>query len=126
MDSATLHHILLHTFSNDNAARKSAEEAVNNLHQARGSLVLLVQLTTNNEVQREIRQAAAVSLKNLVQKHWEGVHQPDETYLSIFPDLDKEEYKKYIFEGLLTTQDTSLRSLLAESVNTIARLDFPV
>jgi hypothetical protein len=122
MDIPTLHNILLHTFSNDANARNAAEDALGKLHTARGSIVLLVQLVSNAEVQREIRQAGAVALKNMVQKHWEDVEPP---LVSAFSSSDKEEYRKYILEGLLMMADRSLRSLLAEAVNQIARVDFP-
>ncbi|OQR88296.1 hypothetical protein ACHHYP_06979 [Achlya hypogyna] len=125
MDAPTLLNILLHTFSTDNVARKAAEDAVANLHTVRGSIVLLVQLVSAADVQREIRQAGAVALKNMVLKHWEGVNQPDNTMLSVFPNEDKDEYRKHVFEGLLTIEDRSLRSILAEAVSQIARVDFP-
>lgn len=72
MDVTALHNILLHTFSNDGAARKAAEDAVAGLHTVPGSVQLLIQITVEASVTREIRQAAAVSLKNLVQKYWEA------------------------------------------------------
>ncbi|RHY59605.1 hypothetical protein DYB34_002793 [Aphanomyces astaci] len=128
MDIQTLHNILLHTFAVDTDARKAAEAALLNLHTVRGSIVLLMQLISNLEVQKEIRQAAGIQLKNIVSKHWEGQAQADDSYLSPFTFEDKLEYRKYIMEGLLTTgvDDRSIRSLLAEAVNQIARIDFPM
>ncbi|OQS00591.1 hypothetical protein THRCLA_05911 [Thraustotheca clavata] len=126
MDSATLHTILLHTYSTDATARTAAEQAINNLYSVRGSIVLLVQLATSGDVQREIQQAAAVSLKNLVQKHWgtdEDCH-PVEPQ-AIFPDADKLEYRKFILQGLFDSRDNSIQNLMVESVNIIARMDFP-
>ncbi|ETV94333.1 hypothetical protein H310_11980 [Aphanomyces invadans] len=127
MDIQTLHNILLHTFAVDAEARKAAEAALQNLHTVRGSIVLLMQLISNVDVQKEIRQAAGIQLKNIVSKHWEGETQPDRSVVCVFTFEDKLEYRKYIMEGLLTTgvDDRSIRSLLAEAVNQIARIDFP-
>ncbi|KAF0750586.1 hypothetical protein AaE_006660, partial [Aphanomyces astaci] len=138
MDAPTLHSILLHTFSTDADARKAAEEAVKNLHTVRGSIVLLVQLLSSGDVQREIRQAAAISLKNIVHRHWgvldggsdddhdngrgDGAVDPNP---SAFPDADKDEYRSFILEGLFAAQDNSIQALLVESVSIVARQDFP-
>ncbi|ETV70025.1 hypothetical protein, variant 1 [Aphanomyces astaci] len=138
MDAPTLHSILLHTFSTDADARKAAEEAIKNLHTVRGSIVLLVQLLSSDDVQREIRQAAAISLKNIVHRHWgvldggsdddhdngrgDGAVDPNP---SAFPDADKDEYRSFILEGLFAAQDNSIQALLVESVSIVARQDFP-
>lgn len=126
MDAASLHNILLHTFSNDEAARKAAEEAVANLHTVRGALLLLVQIAVEQSVAREIRQAAAVSLKNLVHKFWEGAEGADGQWVHVFPDDDKAAARVNAFEALLVSTDNSIRQLLAETVSYIARFDFPV
>ncbi|RHY80306.1 hypothetical protein DYB26_006482 [Aphanomyces astaci] len=138
MNAPTLHSILLHTFSTDADARKAAEEAVKNLHTVRGSIVLLVQLLSSGDVQREIRQAAAISLKNIVHRHWgvlDGSSDDDhddgrgdgavEPPPSAFPDADKDEYRSFILEGLFAAQDNSIQALLVESVSIVARQDFP-
>ncbi|CAK4608700.1 hypothetical protein LEN26_003799 [Aphanomyces euteiches] len=128
MDMPTLHSILLHTFSTDAEARKAAEEAIGSLHTVRGSIVLLVQLLSSDDVQREIRQAGAISLKNIVQKHWGPMEEHDEQHevpVSAFPDPDKEEYRAFILEGLFASHDNSIQALLVECVSLIARQDFP-
>jgi hypothetical protein len=125
MDAASLHNILLHTFSNDEAARKAAEEAVANLHSVRGAVLLLVQIAVEASVAREIRQAAAVSLKNLVHKYWEGAEGADGQWLHVFPDDEKHAARQSALEALLVSQDNSIRQLLAETVSYIARFDFP-
>ncbi|OQR93002.1 hypothetical protein ACHHYP_03028 [Achlya hypogyna] len=126
MDSSTLHNILLHTFSTDAAARAAAEQAVSNLHSVRGSIVLLVQLATSADVQREIQQAAAISLKNLVHRHWgRDPHDDGPEPEAIFPDADKVEYRKFILQGLFDSHENSIQNLMVESVNIIARFDFP-
>ncbi|EQC39584.1 hypothetical protein SDRG_03018 [Saprolegnia diclina VS20] len=126
MDSATLHNILLHTFSEDAGARSAAEAAISGLHSVRGSVVLLVELATRPDVQREIQQAAAILLKNLIQGHWghDSDCHPVEPE-AVFPDADKDEYRKFILQGLFDSHVNSIQNLMVESVNIIARQDFP-
>lgn len=126
MDAASLHNILLHTFSNDDAARKAAEDAVANLHTVRGAVLLLIQIAVEQSVAREIRQAAAVSLKNLVHKYWEGDENAQGQWVELIPADEKAVSRQNALEALLVTQDNSIRSLLAETVAYIARFDFPV
>lgn len=125
MDAQQLHNILLHTFSTDNNARQAAEAEIKNLHNVRGSLVLLIQITVEESVGRDIRQAAAVSLKNLVHKYWEGDHINGE-FIRVIPEEERVVSRQNVLEALFVTHDKSLRSLLAETVSYIARLDFPV
>ncbi|KAJ0395032.1 hypothetical protein ATCC90586_005057 [Pythium insidiosum] len=124
MDVQQLHTILLHTFSNDNAARQAAEAEIANLHNVRGSILLLIQITVEESVAREIRQAAAVSLKNIVNKYWEGDHVGGE-FVRVIPDDERAVSRQNVLEALFVTHDNSLRSLLAETVSYIARIDFP-
>lgn len=126
MDAASLHNILLHTFSNEEVARKAAEDAVANLHNVRGSILLLIQIAVEESVAREIRQAAAVSLKNLVQKYWEGDENAQGQWVDLIPADEKAVSRQNALEALLVTHDNSIRSLLAETVSYIARFDFPV
>lgn len=126
MDAASLHNILLHTFSNDDVARKAAEDAVANLHTARGAVLLLIQIAVEQTVAREIRQAAAVSLKNLVQKYWEGDQNAQGEWVDLISADEKAVSRQNALEALLVTHDNSIRSLLAETVAYIARFDFPV
>lgn len=125
MDVASLHNILLHTFSNDDAARKAAEDAVANLHTVRGAVLLLIQIAVEQSVAREIRQAAAVSLKNLVHKYWEGVEDAQGNWSTLIPEDEKAVSRQNALEALLVTHDNSIRALLAETVAYIARFDFP-
>ncbi|TMW66813.1 hypothetical protein Poli38472_014125 [Pythium oligandrum] len=124
MDAQQLHNILLHTFSTDNAARQAAEAQIANLHNVRGSLLLLIQITVEESVAREIRQAAAVSLKNLVNRYWEGDHVNGE-FVRVIPEDERAVSRQNALEALFVTHDNSLRSLLAETVSYIARIDFP-
>nr|CCA27015.1 conserved hypothetical protein [Albugo laibachii Nc14] len=126
MDVNQLHSILLHTFSSDTEHRKNAEIAIANLHSIPNSLSLLLQIAITEQAEREVRQAAAINLKNLVQKHWEGEEQGDSNiHVSPFSETEKVAARQNILEALLVSIDTSLRSLFAEIFSIIARLDFP-
>jgi hypothetical protein len=97
MDAERLHNILLHTFSTNAEARKAAEEAVANLHTVPGAVLLLIQVVTEKNVGREIRQAAGVCLKNLVQKYWEG-EETSNGWVSVLPDEEKAQNRKFVLE----------------------------
>ena len=56
---------LIHTFSADAATRKAAEEGIAQLTSMRGSLFLLVQVAAA-PVREDARQAAAITVKNLI------------------------------------------------------------
>lgn len=99
MDVNQLHSILLHTFSSDTEHRKNAEIAIENLHSIPNSLSLLLQIAITEQAEREVRQAAAINLKNLVQKHWEGVQQGDSNiYVSPFSETEKVAARQNILE----------------------------
>ncbi|KAF1787789.1 Armadillo-type fold [Phytophthora cactorum] len=106
MDVASLHNILLHTFSNDEAARKAAEEAVAGLHTVPGSVQLLIQITVEASVTREIRQALPS----------DG---PEGQWMQVISPADKALGRQNGLEALLVSQDSSIRSLLAETVATL-------
>ena len=60
---------LIHTFSADAATRKAAEEGIAQLTSMRGSLFLLVQVAAA-PVREDARQAAAITVKNLIKRKW--------------------------------------------------------
>ena len=68
----SLHLLLLHTFSADEAHRKHAEGQLEQLVGSPGAPVLLLQIVAHHEqVQREVRQASAIALKNMIKKGWD-------------------------------------------------------
>ena len=138
MDLAKLHNILLHTYSQDNALRKQAEEAISSLPSVPDSLILLLQLlsgSTESTVQREIRQAAAIATKNLIQKQWRIMDESNTDPNAVATDVNsgmrglsengKQVLRPAILKCLFDEHDSSVRSLLAEAINFIARHDFP-
>ncbi|CAN0035564.1 unnamed protein product, partial [Ectocarpus fasciculatus] len=65
-----LHAVLLHTFTSDAAQRKAAEAQLAALCQAPECLMLLLQIVVEPQVDRAVRQAAAIALKNTVRGKW--------------------------------------------------------
>ncbi len=98
MNVDQLHGILLHTFSTDQAHRKAAEEALNQIPMNGDAITLLIQFTCQESLQREIRQAAAISVKNIIHEHW----MKDETVIQnsnlAFTEMHKQQYRALILE----------------------------
>jgi hypothetical protein len=122
MDVATLQNILLHTFSTDGATRNAAEEAVSHLGMHPNSVLLLLEIAVDAKCERGIRQASSIVLKNLLQKHWDNSH--EETFT--FPVEARDQYRPCILQAFFQLEDSSLRNILSECFNTVARVDFPV
>lgn len=72
IDFNQLQTILLHTFSSDSNARNAAEQAIAQLPKIPHAVSSLLQLfqTLDPLTNRELRQASAIALKNLVSKQW--------------------------------------------------------
>ena len=116
-----LQQALLHTFSPDENARKEAEKRIDTLRSTPGNLPVLLQVVSDAaNTDRTVRQAAAISLKNIIMRHWE---QKDDDP-GVFPD-DRNTIRENIMEVLVREQDSSVRDILAEAVNNIAGYDFP-
>jgi hypothetical protein len=111
---------LLHTYSPHEAERKAAEEQIATLRAQPGGLPVLLQVVSNAAGDRNVRQAAAISLKNIISKHWEQ----KENDPGVFND-DKNVIRENVMEVLCREQDGSVRDLLAECVNNVAGFDFP-
>jgi hypothetical protein len=115
-----LQNALAHTYSPNAQERKAAEQQVETLKAQAGGVPVLLQVVANTSLDRNVRQAAAVSLKNIISKHWEQ----KENDPGVFND-DKNVIRENVMEVLCTERDSSVRDLLAESVNNIAGFDFP-
>lgn len=128
MELSQLQDILLHTYSTDNGLRKQAEHVIEQLPRQSNSVFLLLQLLQNLNLAREIRQAGAIAMKNIIQKQWvfddkeKNVNHP---YLVGIPENDKVNYRQCVLQSVLKEEDTSVRSLMIEGLNTIVRADYP-
>ncbi|CAM9092964.1 unnamed protein product [Pylaiella littoralis] len=118
-----LHAVLQHTFTSDATQRKAAEAQLASLCQAPECLMLLLQIVVEPQVERAVRQAAAIALKNTVRKRWSP--KPEESTPATFSPEHKATFRLNIFEALLRETDSSVRDLLAETLRLVASYDFP-
>ncbi|KAG7344305.1 Importin-beta N-terminal domain containing protein [Nitzschia inconspicua] len=133
MDVEKLHVVLQQSFSPDVNLRGPAEETIRNLKHIKGATIMLLQVAAEKQVQFEVRQAAAIQLKNICRECWaerlnfagfplsdaEGKKPP------LLDGEDKNAIRPGLVAGLLDEPEKSLRDLLAETLHTIVIHDFP-
>ncbi|KAJ8614532.1 hypothetical protein CTAYLR_000825 [Chrysophaeum taylorii] len=120
MSPQTVVAMLLASFSPNSVERKRAEEQIASLTEHRGSVFVLLQVAAEGSVQREARQAAAITLKNMIKRKWE---QPDALFAS---DSEKASARSEILSTLLAETEAAVRDQLAECVNEVSIKDYPV
>jgi len=140
IDIDTLHTTLHHSFSADAALRNNSEAVLKSLKFVKGSTVLLLRIAGEKQVQFEVRQAAAIQLKNICRECWAGDRvQPKSPQLLLQGETDPipptppagllEEDRVAVRSGtisaLVVESETSVRDLLAETINCIAVHDYP-
>jgi exportin-2 (importin alpha re-exporter) len=96
------------------ADRQAAEAQLRQMQQAPGFGVIALQFLTLDNVSPALKQASAVTFKNLVKANW--------TMLS---DQDRTQIKTNILPLLLSGRLPALRSLLGDAVTLVAQHDFP-
>jgi len=134
MDVEALHVTLQQSFSPDASLRSPAEERIRNLKHVKGSTVMLLQVASEKQVQYEVRQAAAIQLKNVCRECWAdrvavianpfSGHDDAQPSTSLGED-DKSAVRDKLVEALLAEHEKSIRDLLAETLHTITIHDFP-
>mmetsp|Transcript_46986 Transcript_46986/g.69588 ORF Transcript_46986/g.69588 Transcript_46986/m.69588 type:complete len:1060 (+) Transcript_46986:78-3257(+) len=138
MDVEALHVALQQSFSPDANVRDPAEKTIKNLKYVPGATTMLIQVTNEKQVQYEVRQAAAIQLKNICKEAWvERVSALTGAPLFttdadgnkkapvVLSDEDKTVVKKGLVDTLLNEPDKSIRDLLAETLHTAAVHDYP-
>eukprot|EP00529_Nitzschia_sp_RCC80_P003831 CAMPEP_0113510620 /NCGR_PEP_ID=MMETSP0014_2-20120614/38237_1 /TAXON_ID=2857 /ORGANISM="Nitzschia sp." /LENGTH=1078 /DNA_ID=CAMNT_0000406591 /DNA_START=56 /DNA_END=3292 /DNA_ORIENTATION=+ /assembly_acc=CAM_ASM_000159 len=133
MDVESLHVVLQQSFSPDANLRLPAEETIRNLKNVPGSTTMLLQVAAEKQVQFEVRQAAAIQLKNICRECWAerisfaGVPllDGDGNRSPLLSDNDKNVIRPGLVTALLDEAEKSLRDLLAETLHTIVIHDFP-
>jgi len=138
MDTEALHLALQQSFSPDATLRDPAEKFVKSLKHVKGATVMLLQVVAEKQVQFEVRQAAAIQLKNICRECWvervsftgaplppSGGPSGDENKYPLLDDEDKGLVTVNLVETLLTEPEKSIRDLLGETVHSIAVHDFP-
>jgi len=131
---------LQQSFSPDQNVRDPAEATIKNLKFIPGATQMLLHITEEKQVQYEVRQAAAIQLKNICRECWvervsfSGLPLPpvdaDESGAAskkppLLLEEDKTAVKKKLVVCLLAEPDKSIRDLMAETVHCIAIHDFP-
>ena len=123
---AMLRGILRSTMSNDNATLKNAEKTLQGLEGQPGFAIELLKLIAvvsqlNTPEDKSIRQSAAVTFKNAINRRWKP---NDEEEFSRIPDADRETIKLNVID-LMCSAPKDVQKQLGESVSIIAKWDFP-
>jgi len=133
MNTEDLHVALQQSFSPDSNLRDPAEKLIKNLKYVQGSAVMLLQIAAEKQVQFEVRQAAAIHLKNLCKDSWDQkrsitgliLSTVDGTEQVILDDETKNHVRANVVDALLTETEKSIQDLMAESLHYIATHDYP-
>jgi hypothetical protein len=116
---------LSNTFNPDKAQRKAAEDQLGLLRNVEGQFTTLLHVVAaGDQVDRSARQAAAITMKNLIYQHWVEKESNGVKEACIFAS-DKETIRTNIIQVLSAEKDSSVRDLICESINNIAEHDFP-
>lgn len=107
--------------------RKQAEEYLSNFLNTSGAIQALLSFVGNRQQNRDLRQAAAIQVKNKIRGIWSSDKSTSSPTVGLSPNFDteKEAIKSYILPLLLTETDNSVRGLLAETIRCICEFDFP-
>lgn len=134
MSVESLHIALQQSFSPDASLRDPAEEKMKNLKYVNGATTMLLQVAAEKQVQKEVRQAATIQLKNLSRECWteqisaitgEPITFGENKKRVLIPDEDKVSIRNHLIDVLLSESEKSIRDLLAETLHTLAIHDYP-
>lgn len=132
MNTEDLHVALHQSFSPDASLRLPAEQTIKNLKHIPGALKMLLEIATEKQVQFEVRQAAAIQMKNLCRECWTerfsfmnaNTHSSHQQK-TILSDDDKDFVRVQLVGSLLSEPEKSIQGLMAETLHSIAIHDFP-
>jgi len=121
---------LLHTYHPDLALRQHAERALNAYVTTGQALFTLLRVVADPTAQaREVRQAAAIVVKNRIYALWREPLPDDIPAEQAKPCLlnpqEKAQARAALVDVLLAETDTSLRGMVAEAFKTVADFDYP-
>ena len=120
-----LHNILIHTYNADPLLRGQAEVALKQFIISEGAVFALLSFLGNKTIHRDLRQAAAIIIKNKIFELWRTVPGDEEHEKVLLTPTDKDQAKSMLIETLLAETDNSIRGLIAEAVKSIAEVDYP-
>ncbi|CAM9500194.1 unnamed protein product [Chrysoparadoxa australica] len=127
-DARSLHTLLHYSFSAIHDHRQAAEEQLKALRSSPGFLVSLLHIVVAEELGRDVRQAASLTVKNTIKEGWDPSSRfwaKDTHVPSLISDADKDQTRQVLMEALLREPDKSLQDILAECVKEVAISDFP-
>lgn len=117
-----LQNILINTYNPDHNLRFAAEAALKQFLATNGSLSAMMNCIGRSDIHPDLRQATTLVLKNHIRDYWAGADK--EKALPTSPQ-EKEYVKTGILQVLLDETNSSIRSVLAESILIISQTDFP-
>ena len=108
------------TLSPSYDTRKPAEEYLASVEGNQNYALLLLQLADSNQVELQIRMAAAINFKNFVKRNWRVLEdQPNK-----ISSGDRELIKKHIV-GLMLKTPEAIQRQLSDAITNIGSEDFP-
>ncbi|EGD83313.1 cellular apoptosis susceptibility protein [Salpingoeca rosetta] len=113
----TMVHYLQQTLDPNPATRKEAEKFLESVEHNEGFLMILVNTMMTDSLDRGVRQAAAITFKNVVKRRWAS----EENSLA---QSDKEQIKTQIISIMLNTPQY-VQKQICEAIARIAKSDFP-
>lgn len=127
-DLELVHHVQLvlqHTFSSDPALVKLAEVELAKIRATPGMLMLLLRVTVQQGVAREVKQAGGLAVKNLIKERWDHRVPDNIGPTAVLTESDRMQIRHDIIEAMVLEGDKSLTDILCECVKEIALVDFP-
>jgi len=115
-----LQSILVNTYNPDQALRKEAEALLKQFLYTPNALSILFQFIGDHNIHRDLRQAAAIFIKNNARDFF----RIDENAVNVL-ESEKEVAKVAVLEIILVETDNSVRGLLAETIRNIAEFEYP-
>eukprot|EP00808_Paulinella_micropora_P009994 g5580.t1 len=120
VDPSTVANVLAATLDVDNAQRRTAEARLKQLETQPKYCPTLLRMTVSN-IPFALRQAASVTLKNLITEYW-SIKEGD---LNKINTQDRQTVKKNIVEAVIQQPEQKIRIQLLEVVFKVAGHDWP-
>mmetsp|Transcript_2417 Transcript_2417/g.16269 ORF Transcript_2417/g.16269 Transcript_2417/m.16269 type:complete len:288 (-) Transcript_2417:3776-4639(-) len=123
MDTESLCRVLAGCTSPDPAVRQASEQQLGEAQKLPGALVGFLSLTTNPNLDIALRQAAAITFKNVVARAWED-RTEEEKQSILVPKEEKAAIRSHLLDALAHAPPL-IRTQLAECVKSIVYADYP-
>lgn len=123
MDTESLCRVLAGCTSPDPAVRQASEQQLGEAQRLPGALVGFLSLTTNTNLDIALRQAAAITFKNVVARAWEDRTEEEKPSILV-PKEEKAAIRSQLLDALAYAPPL-IRTQLAECVKSIVYADYP-